>query len=161
MMQLPAGATDFEAGTFRGAHPARGFLPAGLSAGPRAGAPWKKQNLIMREKLYAAQIVRNSGTEILFMNAYLAIWPVPTAGKHSRSIYSALSYAGRPVAQSAAPLWKHTDRCGAAGCTGSGRARAAALLATQHDRGNSLNFSIRLVPKGGCLDETHQISAHP
>ena len=142
MMQLPAGATGFfEAGTFREPIQRGEFLQLVYQLARESRCTvGETDTSLCGKNFYAAQIVRNSGTEILFMNAYTGHLACSDCWE-AAPIYSALSYAGRPAsAESAAlPLVAGTiHRCGAAGCTGSGRARAAALLATQHDRGNSV-----------------------
>ena len=134
--------------TFKGTHrrfEKKGFLngAADRPAGPREPVHrGRNRHFIMREKLLCRtnrpkQWNRNSVHERIYRPSGL----FRLLGSTAAPIYSALSYAGRPAsAESAAlPLVAGTiHRCGAAGCTGSGRARAAALLATQHDRGNSV-----------------------
>lgn len=144
MMQLPAGATGFfEAGTFREPIQRGEFLQLVYQLARESRCTvGETDTSLCGKNFYAAQIVRNSGTEILFMNAYtghLACSDCWEAQPLRFTAPSAMLAALLPPNQLLSPLVAGTiHRCGAAGCTGSGRARAAALLATQHDRGNSV-----------------------
>lgn len=72
MMQLPAGATGFfEAGTFREPIQRGEFLQLVYQLARESRCTVEETDTSLCGKnFYAAQIVRNSGTEILFMNAY-------------------------------------------------------------------------------------------
>ena len=144
MMQLPAGATGFfEAGTFREPIQRGEFLQLvyQLARESRCTVEETDTSLCGKKLLCRTnrpkQWNRNSVHERIYRPSGL----FRLLGSTAAPIYSALSCAGRPAsAESAAlPLVTGTiHQCGAAGCTGSGRARAAALLATQHNRGNSV-----------------------
>lgn len=72
MMQLPAGATGFfEAGTFREPIQRGEFLQLVYQLARESRCTVEETDTSLCGKnFYAAQIVRNSGTEILFINAY-------------------------------------------------------------------------------------------